>query len=316
MTCLATQSLGRLGADATHRHFSIHCIFACPDAPPHAPPSTTPTSWLGHFIAYALHRTRLHASVTFTALYLLQHLRPKGLKARLKACFPAAKGSSGHRLFIPAFLLASKIICDDTYSNKSWCIVGQGMFALREMCSYLKWQLNLDFIGPGPYPPMVLPQPAPAPFSHQIWVPPFLHFASHDPLSKDAPVIPSPSIRNIPLTLSNNLEASHSASTSPTSSVSPQTPPDAHEPSIDPNIPLTLSDTSEASHSASTSPMSSVSPQTPPDAHKPVYKLKNSPSIRTYPHPLRYPRGLPLGLDLSRVIGFAANAARCSRAST
>ena len=131
------------------------------------------------YTAYALHRTRLHASVTFAALYLLQHL---------KARFPAAKGSSGHRLFISAFMLASKIICDDTCSNKSWCIVGQGMFVLREinqmereMCSYLEWQLNvdpttlcdfqarvqLDFAGPGPYPSMVLPQPAPAPFSHQ-----------------------------------------------------------------------------------------------------------------------------------------------------
>jgi hypothetical protein len=97
---------------------------------------------LDHFIAYALHRTRLHQSVTFAALYLLQ---------RLKARFLAAKGSSGHRLFISAFMLASKIICDDTYSNKSWCIVGQGMFALREinqmereMCSYLEWQLNVD----------------------------------------------------------------------------------------------------------------------------------------------------------------------------
>ncbi|KAH9021012.1 hypothetical protein EDB85DRAFT_1872108, partial [Lactarius pseudohatsudake] len=29
--------------------------------------------------------------------------------------------TSGHRLFISAFMLASKIICDDTYSNKSWC---------------------------------------------------------------------------------------------------------------------------------------------------------------------------------------------------
>jgi len=44
-----------------------------------------------------------------------------------------------------------KIICNDTYSNKSWCIVGQGMFALWkinqmewEMCSYLEWQLNID----------------------------------------------------------------------------------------------------------------------------------------------------------------------------
>ena len=48
-------------------------------------------------------------------------------------------------------MLASKIICDDMYSNKSWCIVGQRMIALREinqmvreMCSYLEWQLNID----------------------------------------------------------------------------------------------------------------------------------------------------------------------------
>jgi len=85
---------------------------------------------------------RLYQSVTFAALYLLQ---------RLKARFPTAKGSSGHQLFISAFMLSSKIICDDTYSNKSWCIVGQGMFALQEinqmeqeMCSYLEWQLNVD----------------------------------------------------------------------------------------------------------------------------------------------------------------------------
>jgi hypothetical protein len=85
-------------------------------------------------------------------------------------------------------MLALKIICDDTYSNKSWCIVGQGIFVLREinqmeweMCSYLEWQLNvdpttlrdfqarvqLDFAGPGPYLLMVFPQPAPAGFSHQ-----------------------------------------------------------------------------------------------------------------------------------------------------
>jgi hypothetical protein len=95
------------------RRFSVNSPqYGCPDVPPSpAPPSTNPTPRLDHFIVYALHRTRLHSSVTFAALYLLQ---------RLKARFPAAKGSSGHRLFISAFMLASKIICDDTY-----CIVGQ-----------------------------------------------------------------------------------------------------------------------------------------------------------------------------------------------
>ena len=74
-------------------------------------------------------------------------------------------------------MIASKVICDDTYSNKSWSIVGQGMFQLREinqmerdMCQYLDWELNSepstlkefedmvrkDFAGPGPYPTYVL----------------------------------------------------------------------------------------------------------------------------------------------------------------
>jgi hypothetical protein len=48
-------------------------------------------------------------------------------------------------------MIASKVICDDTYSNKSWGIVAQGMFSLREinqmereMCSYLDWELTVD----------------------------------------------------------------------------------------------------------------------------------------------------------------------------
>ena len=30
-------------------------------------------------------------------------------------------------------MVALKIICDDTYSNKSWSIVGQAMFMLQEI---------------------------------------------------------------------------------------------------------------------------------------------------------------------------------------
>jgi hypothetical protein len=48
-------------------------------------------------------------------------------------------------------MIASKVICDDTYSNKSWSIVAQGMFTLREinqmereMCNYLDWELTVD----------------------------------------------------------------------------------------------------------------------------------------------------------------------------
>jgi hypothetical protein len=76
---------------------------------------------LDHFIAYALHRTWQHASVTFAALYLLQHLKP---------CFPSAKGSLASPIYF-SFMLGSKIICDDTYTNKS-CIASQAMLALRD----------------------------------------------------------------------------------------------------------------------------------------------------------------------------------------
>ena len=47
-------------------------------------------------------------------------------------------------------MIASKVICDDTYSNKLWCVVGQGMFSLREInqmerevCAYLEWVLTV-----------------------------------------------------------------------------------------------------------------------------------------------------------------------------
>ncbi|KAG7562695.1 hypothetical protein FFLO_01855 [Filobasidium floriforme] len=116
----------------------IISLFNCPVIPPQTGPNS-PQPPLAHFIAYALHRTRLPHFVTLSGLLLLQ---------RLKARYPSARGSSGHRLFISAFMIASKIVCDDTYSNQSWCIVAQKMFELkemnqmeREMCGYLEWNL-------------------------------------------------------------------------------------------------------------------------------------------------------------------------------
>ena len=109
-------------------------------------------------------------------------------------------------------MIASKIICNDTYSNKSWCIVGQGMFTLREinqMCTYLDWQLNVDpstllnfesqvrcdFAGPGPYPPIVLPQPSLSPFhtsaSSSMSIPSFGHRTSHLKLTQPV-IVPNP----------------------------------------------------------------------------------------------------------------------------
>ncbi|KAG1903316.1 uncharacterized protein F5891DRAFT_947422, partial [Suillus fuscotomentosus] len=86
--------------------FIMH-LFACPEYPPSSSNSQVK---LPHFIAYALHRTKLHSSVTFAALR-----------------------SSGHRLFVSAFMLASKVICDNTYIPTTWGSSAQGMFQLREI---------------------------------------------------------------------------------------------------------------------------------------------------------------------------------------
>lgn len=116
-------------------------LFSCPDSTPTSDP-TKPVPSLHSFISYALQRTQLHHDVGIAALMLLQ---------KLKIRFPSARGSNGHRLFLSAYMIACKVVCDDTYSNKSWAIVGQGLFSLREvnqmereMCSYLDWQLNIE----------------------------------------------------------------------------------------------------------------------------------------------------------------------------
>ncbi|KDQ16511.1 hypothetical protein BOTBODRAFT_106902, partial [Botryobasidium botryosum FD-172 SS1] len=79
--------------------------------------TSSPSPTLAQFIAHSLHRARLHAGITFTSLSPLNHL---------KGHFFATRDSSHHCLFIPAFMIASEIICDDTYSNKLWYVVEQG----------------------------------------------------------------------------------------------------------------------------------------------------------------------------------------------
>ncbi|KAJ8586031.1 hypothetical protein M405DRAFT_704483, partial [Rhizopogon salebrosus TDB-379] len=61
------------------------------------PPASNSQVRLPHFITYAIYHTKLHSSVTFTAPVFLQHL---------KARFPTVWGSSGHCLFVFAFMLA------------------------------------------------------------------------------------------------------------------------------------------------------------------------------------------------------------------
>ncbi|KAG9074044.1 hypothetical protein FS749_014439 [Ceratobasidium sp. UAMH 11750] len=138
-SALADQYYGHEETAKMCARFITH-LFSCPDIPP-ATSQSTVTPSLAHFVAYALYRTRLHLSVTFCAFYLL---------SRLKSRFPTVCSASGHRLYISALILASKMIRDGTYLNKTWCAVSRGMFTLREinrmereMCGYLEWALNV-----------------------------------------------------------------------------------------------------------------------------------------------------------------------------
>ena len=67
-------------------------------------------------------------------------------------------------------MITSKVTCDESYSNKSRSIVGQGMIQLRKLWKYLNWELDIepgslkelevmvrrDFAVPGPYATYVL----------------------------------------------------------------------------------------------------------------------------------------------------------------
>jgi hypothetical protein len=246
-------------------------LFACPEHPPtssNAQPLQA-SGKLPYFIAYALYRTKLHASVTFAALVLLQ---------RLKARFPTARGSSGHRLFISAFMIASKVICDDTYSNKSWCIVAQNMFSLREinqmereMCGYLEWELTVDsgildgfekmvkrdfLVSNGPYPTYSLSQ-----VSRRA-----ARAAAAAGSSSNAPTpMPPPNATTSPIPMFGNAHRSTPSEPSPTSSIphsiNTAVPPHLSSHSTSPSTPDTpsYSDTS----SGTPSPASTSSPQTP-----------------------------------------------------
>ena len=180
-----------------------------------------------------------------------------------------------HCLLVSAFLIASKAIRDDTYSNKSWCIVGQGTFALREinqmereMCSYLEWQLNVepnalkefeamvrrDFKGPGPYPAhYTLPAPTSGPFAH-----------------------PKPSTNNIPtaiLSFGPGAPPSPPLTTSPvpTDKSSRRSSADAYPVPVESQFP-----TPPASRSNVPSPVDSMSPATPPNYEGDTAKIVSS----------------------------------------
>ncbi|KAF5313702.1 hypothetical protein D9611_010234 [Ephemerocybe angulata] len=114
-------------------------VFGCPEEHSIGDQDLPP---LPEYIHVIQSRTQLHSSVSFIALMLI---------ARLKARCPTATGTSGHRLFLSALMLASKMTHDEAYNNRSWTIVVAEYFSLREvnrmereMCKFLEWDLLID----------------------------------------------------------------------------------------------------------------------------------------------------------------------------
>lgn len=158
-------------------------------------------------------------------------------------------------------MIASKVICDDTYSNKSWSIVAQGMFTLREinqmereMCNYLDWELTVDntiltnfqsmvkhdFATEGPYPTYSLQTVSKR--------------AAKAAESESATPMPEPNSTTSPIPMFGQRN--------PTPSKSSDAPPHHRSNSTYSNSPMTP-DTPSPSYSNSTSPTSSASPSTP-----------------------------------------------------
>ncbi|KAG8724152.1 hypothetical protein FRC11_002194, partial [Ceratobasidium sp. 423] len=117
-------------------------LFSCPEIPLSSTASSTRTPSLVYFIAYALYLARLPSSVVFYALHLLLCLHIR---------FPTVQASSGHQLFLAAFIIASKLTCDSGYTLKSWYYIAQRIFTLHdidqmehEMCRDLDWRFRIN----------------------------------------------------------------------------------------------------------------------------------------------------------------------------
>ena len=175
-------------------------------------------------------------------------------------------------------MISSKVMCDDTYSNKSWCIVAQGMFTLREvnqmereMCNYLDWELTVD-------DPILtnFEQAVKADFRETR--PTYPNYPTTFVSKRAARAEASTPINEksnsaspIP-TFGTPRTASSSAKSTPTSTLSKASW------STDPNTP----DTPASSYSTSASPTSSGSPATPvggPETNPKIRGVDSSPSF-------------------------------------
>ncbi|KAG8729674.1 hypothetical protein FRC11_008240, partial [Ceratobasidium sp. 423] len=81
---------------------------------------------LTKFITYTLHQTCLLLRIPYQALLLLEHLR---------VCAPATHASSGHHLFLTAFIVTSKSAHNNTYSTKS-CTNSADILMGIDLCNF------------------------------------------------------------------------------------------------------------------------------------------------------------------------------------
>ncbi|KAJ7931973.1 hypothetical protein B0H13DRAFT_2308120 [Mycena leptocephala] len=206
------------------------------------------------------------------------------LAAAPQARFPTARRSSGHRLFISAFMITSKVICDHTHSNKSWSIVPQGMLTLceinqmeREMCNYLDWELTVDDPILGDFEARVqrdIPPNSKGPYPTYS-----LHMVSKHAAKAAASTsaIPEPSSTTSPIpTLGQKRQVIPMKDASYQTSAPPIIPPSIYK-----STSATTPDTPFHSYSNTTSPASSISPPTPtgPVTHTARVHYEMSPSF-------------------------------------
>ncbi|KJA23252.1 hypothetical protein HYPSUDRAFT_40058, partial [Hypholoma sublateritium FD-334 SS-4] len=181
-------------------------------------------------------------------------------------------------------MIFSKVMRDDTYSNKSWCIVAQGIFTLREvnqmereMCNYLDWELTVD-------DPILtnFEQAVKANFRETRTTYPNYPTTSVSKRAARAEASTpinekSNSTSPIP-TFATSRTSSSSAKSTPTSTLSKASW------SADPKTP----DTPSPSYSDSTSPTSTGSPATPvggPETNPKICGVDSSPSLGQYDIP-------------------------------
>ncbi|KAJ3202080.1 hypothetical protein HK099_001997 [Clydaea vesicula] len=81
---------------------------------------------LQQFLRVIFNKTKLSLSTLATAIFFLK---------KLKLNHPNCKGSegSGHRLILASIIVASKYNYDDTFDNKAWQTVGNGLFSLEDL---------------------------------------------------------------------------------------------------------------------------------------------------------------------------------------